>query len=501
MLSINSLARVGALVLALVLISILTFVPSNQNDFWVQAAVGRIVTETGEIPKTVLFTYTWAKDQAFFPHEWLPSVVFYLLEEHLGHDRLVLVVGLVGWVLFALSFGLAWRVSRSFGVSLALASTAMLVANYRHFLRPELFALVLFLAYLHLLEHYRQTRRPWALLCCVPLAVVWANSHGSFVLGPIVALIFAAGEGLERARAAGSSTWRERASAVFNGGAAYAVTAMVMVIATMANPRGLDTYYYVWELSNSSVFKASIQEWHPTFSRLFIPTRGFRIFVVAVAVTALVVARRWRRLRATEGLLLLAFLAMASVSLRYVVWFGFVAMLVCARLAAGVPPRGEKALIAFVAGVSALGIGLALRFGNAHGAFPYHAGSEEFSEPMLEQLSRPEVQGNVLNSYTLGAELIYRAYPRLRPSIDSRADAYGEAYTLMHVGLLGDEKALTAFTDDFDVRYILVTWSDFEALKNMPSLRAAWEMQFADHKAVLLRRTKPLGETLSLSEQ
>ena len=47
---------------------------------------------------------------------------------------------------------------------------------------------------LHLLVAFQQDGRWKRLLWCVPLAVLWANSHGSFLLGPVVAGIFATGE-------------------------------------------------------------------------------------------------------------------------------------------------------------------------------------------------------------------------------------------------------------------------------------------------------------------
>jgi hypothetical protein len=112
--------RVAAAVALLALVSLLTFVPPGQNDFWLQAAVGRIIVETGDIPRTVLFPFTWAQHNAFYPHEWLPSVFFFSLIEHLGYERILFVQGLLGLLLLSLTFGLTWRLSRSVGAALLL---------------------------------------------------------------------------------------------------------------------------------------------------------------------------------------------------------------------------------------------------------------------------------------------------------------------------------------------------------------------------------------------
>ena len=58
---------------------------------------------------------------------------------------------------------------------------------------------------------------------------------------------------------------------------------------------------------------------------------------------------------------------------------------------------------------------------------------------MIAQIEQFDMKGNVFNSYELGAELIYRAYPRLRPMIDSRIDSYGDEYFLLSDRLVHQE--------------------------------------------------------------
>jgi hypothetical protein len=482
--------RVAAGVLVCALVAILTFVPLSQNDFWLQAAVGRIIVETGEIPRTVLFPFTWAQHNAFYPHEWLPSIAFHLLIEALGYDRLLFVLGGLGLLLLGLSLALALRLSRSLGPAILFAGMAMAVANYRHFMRPEIFALVLFVLLLHCLTYYQERRNWQHLLWCLLLAIVWANSHGSFVLGPIVALIYALGEAIEVARYDAESLWAKRVRSGVVAGLPYICAALAMTVVSLANPLGVEVFRFVWTVSSSEAFKAGIVEWQPTFSDPFMTFPGFWIFIGSLALTLSVMAVYWRRLTATDILLLLAFLVIAVTRLRYIVWFGFVAMLVCSRLVGSGAwrPAWERATLIASAAAAAVGIALAVQFGNAYRAYPYFARSLDLTEPMIDLLSKEEIKGNVFNSYELGAELIYRAYPRLRPSMDSRADSYGEAYFVMQLNLLVDEAALGAFTTDFDVRYMLLNWRDFELLKKMPSLRRNWKLHFADHKAVLLVR-------------
>ena len=101
--------------------------------------------------------------------------------------------------------------------------------------------------------------------------------------------------------------------------------------------------------------------------------------------------------------------------------------------------------------------------------------------------------GNVLNSYELGGELIYRDWPRLKPSIDSRVDSYGDDYLLFSIQLLQDEKLLDLFLEGNRVSYMLLLRRDFElAIRRMPSIRANWHIRLTDGDIFLLERNAPL---------
>src|SRR5438132_1245823 len=119
-----------------------------------------------------------AAARPFHSHEWLASLLCYLLVERLGHEQLLFAKGLIGLALFALAYRVARRVSGDFVVALVVALAAMALANYRHFLRPELFALLLTAIVLNLLVEYRHSGRWLYLIGCLPVAVIWANIHG-----------------------------------------------------------------------------------------------------------------------------------------------------------------------------------------------------------------------------------------------------------------------------------------------------------------------------------
>jgi hypothetical protein len=453
-----------------------------------------MIIETGEIPRTLLFPLTEVRNNFFNVHEWLPSVAFHLLDVALGYDRLVFVQGLFGIALFGLSASLAWRLTHSLGTSLLLGAGAIIVANYRHHLRPELFALVLLLLLLHVLIGYQLRRRWSTLLWAAPIAVVWANSHGSFLLGPIVAWLFAIGEAVETAGKSTAVMWRGRLLEGARVGLPYAAIAIGMALLSIANPLGISLLHFALTLSTSEVTKAYINEWNPTLTKAFISSAPFGYFVALfIATMALVFVGR-RRARLADVLLLLAFSGLAFQRTRFIALFGFTAIVACGR-AIGIAKRSaatERWLLAFTIGLAACGLSVAVRFGNAYGAYPFFSASHGFTEPMVERLADPKMRGNVFNSYELGAELIYRAWPRLQPSLDSRIDSYGDAYFLKQHEMLFDEALLRQFIATYKVRYMLLLWRDVQFIKKMEGLRQdGWRLAFGDHKMVLLVKTEP----------
>jgi hypothetical protein len=199
----------------------------------------------------------------------------------------------------------------------------------------------------------------------------------------------------------------------------------------------------------------------------------------------------------TDLLLVALFAGLALQRNRHIVWFGFAALVVVAGLVgrARPGPHAERWLRIGALALSVGGICACLAWGNARGAFPYDAPSNNFSPAMVAELADPALHGSVFNSYELGSELVYRDWPRLKPCIDSRVDSYGDSYFLQHVRSMHDEALLTAFLDAWHVNHMLLLRRDFDAdMRRMPGIAAAWHVRFADAGMLLLERNAALQE-------
>lgn len=211
-----------------------------------------------------------------------------------------------------------------------------------------------------------------------------------------------------------------------------------------------------------SASKREIMEWMPLWDTRSHAIRGLwpALGVGLLLLLLLWVERHQFALRHI-GIAIL-FLFLATQANRFLVYLGPI-------LAWMVPlsPRlrvfaGRRGALAGT-GICWLLLGLSVLFrGNLNGSYPWDARSNHaFPSPLARLLEHGNLHGPVFNSYDLGAELIFRGYPRLQPSIDSRIDSYGDAYFEWHESLLDRSQEFIAFVRDWKVQYLLLTHDDY----------------------------------------
>lgn len=460
--------------------------PQYANDFWLQAKVGEIIAQTGSIPQTLLFPFTDASTFRFNAHEWLPSLLFYQLVRLGGEASLPLVLGCAGLLLWALTARFAaQRGHGNIALGMLCSFLALLTENYRHLLRPELLSLMLLMLHWSALEALRTKRSVLAGLAASLITVIWSNSHGSFVLAPAMAGIYAIGLTGDRIR--------QRLQAPGSASATdFFVLCVLLLCCTGVTPTGWEQWRFVLEFSHASLAKTEIMEWMPTWDSRLHRVAGLWLGLAVTGLVTALCAVYWRRLSTVDLLLAAFFVVMGFKAVRFLVYAGFVA----ASIVPAVWGQGwlgkamQKRIYAGLATFALCVLLFASQFGNMNGNFPHRSDSTEvFSAPMAAALRNASLRGNVYNSYDLGAELVFRTYPRLRPSIDSRIDSYGDAYFEFHETLLRDINKMDQFVSQHDVGFMLLTYPDFELLRtNQARQLNSWQVLLADKRAILLQR-------------
>ena len=290
------------------------------GDTWLTLVAGREVVEHG-LPETETLTVlgsgaTWTDQQ------WLAQVLVYGAHELAGM-RAVVVLDVL---LVVAALGLALAAARSGGATarstFLVGLLAVLAGPWGWTIRAQTAALPLFAGVLWLLlDGARHGVRRRTLLV-LPALVVWANLHGSVVLGAALTMLFGAYELLRRRRVA----WPPLA---------LLVLAPLCVLAT---PYGWDIVAYYDLMLVDAPFAEILREWQWSS-----PGATTALFYVLAAVTVALVAvgRCRRRLGVFELLVLGVTLLGAVQAVRGVIWFALAAAAILPAALDGLLTRAD----------------------------------------------------------------------------------------------------------------------------------------------------------------
>ncbi len=294
--------------LALVGVSLAT---DHPVDFWLHVNTGRLMCETGTLAGRDQFTCTIAGSQVV-NQNWLAELATYALYRIGGFELCQFAAAACYAAALGLSVLLAWRRSGNAHAAAwaGLAGWALAVSNFG--IRPQAVSALLFATELFVL--WRGAGRWGTIVCVAVIQVIWANSHGAFVLGVILPGIFLAAA----AGAHGSSAdWR--AALADRKVQLYLASTLIAALAMFVNPQPSHTLDYVFNTSSLSLDRG-IEEWLPTS---FATLTGKAYFASIAGMLVLFGASR-RRLAAVEWLLLAAFLLLGAKAQRMVIWWALV---------------------------------------------------------------------------------------------------------------------------------------------------------------------------------
>lgn len=460
--------------------------PIMPHDFWWHLATGRQIITTDAIPPIDQFSFTRA-GQSFYNQPWLAQIAMFQLYRLGGAELLVLIQVVVVTGSYALLYLLCRR--RGVGPQLAAVITtcgaAVGMTNWH--IRPQTYALPLFVVTLLILDRWSQKGRGalWAL----PLVMLaWVNLHGTWILLLGLCGLFLAGAIVERLwerSLARGERWHACGKLLFWSGAAVMMTAV--------NPRGLAVWQYVIGLLGNQAVSRLVTEWAAPWRVATEPAT--LLFWGVLAAFLLLVFRRRHALSFTLAGLSVAFTLLALSSVRNILWWGCIALYVAARLLAvsskpvDRPPGRRIEIVTLnrlLAGFLLLlvvatlpwwktSLGLSPQLGNLFAPqTPFEAVAALRAEP-----HRPQ---RLFHELGFGSYLIWAA-PEQRVFIDPRIELYPfeQWRDYIRLGQGHDLDALQA-------RYGFDGWL-VDPVKQEPLLKAladhpGWEQVFATSEAV-----------------
>lgn len=291
-------------------------------DTYFDLYAGRYVAEHG-IPERNVVTVL-AHGQPWIDQQWLAQLLYYRVWQVGGYAAVVLlsvtVVSVGAMVLGALMLRRGASPLRMCGWTLAALAVSYAYATPRAQSFGYLFVPVVL--WLVLADDDRPRPRPLTWLS-IPLLVLWANMHGSVLLGAGFVGIHAA------VRAAGAVRHRDR-----RGLAAYLVLGAAAAGSLICTPYGLEVLRYYSSLIGNPELSANVMEWMPPS-----PTNPacwpFFAVVVAVAVAVTVGWRRGIRPQVDLAVFGVVSLGVSFLAFRNTPWFGFVGCLLATDMLTG----------------------------------------------------------------------------------------------------------------------------------------------------------------------
>lgn len=380
---------------------------ADPDTFW-QVVVGQRILDSGTLPRTDVFSFTM-QGQPWISTQWLAQVCF------------ALAFSLANWAgpvaltaaSIALAFALVARVLERHleGRAVLILLMAALALASPHFLvRPHALAMPVMVAWVAVLIAAAD-RGEGPRLWWLPLMTLWANLHGSFVLG--IALV---------APIALDAVLNAQPPARTRLLLRWILFGVLALAASCVTPYGWNSLLAASNILSLGDALSMIIEWRPAdFSRL-------NTFEICLLLGVGAVLFKGLTLPPVRILLVLGLLHMALSHVRNITVFALLAPIVLAAPLAMRFPRPDRGVVAGMRPrtpivLAATGSVIALAaVAIAVGQYAPPAGVA----PAVAALKARSVS-RVLNDYDFGGYLIRAGIP---VAIDGRTELYGEKFMI-----------------------------------------------------------------------
>jgi len=468
----------ACLLVSLLLFAIFRGDTAVDPDLFARVAAGRLVATTG-VALHDPFAFTQTKPM-WIDHEWLSGWLYYQLARSFDDFGLFLFKTIVAGfsILFLMMASNVRRKSAQSILGLivvAWACSYVWVSTVRSQAVTYLCLPILLLGF----ALFQRNRKLKYIAILPVIMLLWANSHGGFVVG--LGLLFLFGCGF-------LPTDRVAAAKIFG-------VLAVSVLATALNPYGFSIYWqYIIEAL--SLHRATIGEW----SRIEI----FSMAAVVPMLFAFLVAHGiWiersridlkRDLPAWLLLVASAYFGFKHnrlIAIFYMTAFVFAANYISESLSrifnVALARKLERVsiLLAVMAGIWSLALFIAF-FANRDS---FSLNRADYPEGALAWLKQNRQSGKVLVDFNNGSYALFRLYPRFKISLDGR---YEEVYPDETVKLVSDALDMTSKSQEQSMAkvgpdYALIAQN--QSAKFSQRYTGQWSMAYSDDKFWIFERS------------
>jgi hypothetical protein len=436
-------------------------------DYFWHSAIGRQILATGQIPRTDPFSFTWF-GEPWVPDQWLGDVAIAWLNQTFG-------IG-VSIALFAVAAAaapvLVAEAARRQGAPLAMVAGMLVLVEAtilpQATVRPQALGLTFVGALLAILIRARPPSFRW-LFALPPMFLLWANVHGSFVIGLGIVGVYLLATLL-------------RGTAMAPRRRLVAAVAAASLVATVINPSGPGGLAYALSFADPTDLGAlRILEWQsPDFHGVqFVPFLGvLGAFLLAdirrapwwMVVVALVGAAGG--LYALRGVGIGAVMVMPAV---------LVANAVPGRVADRRDPARRRLEWVAAAVVAVAVVAVAVARG------PIQSDPSRLPVDGTEALHELRPDANVLTRYEWGGYVLHELHPvGAHVFVDGRMHKYAPDVLAAYLEIIDAEPGWEELMESYGVEAILVSADTRVAMG--PAQAEGWCEAYRDEFQVLLLR-------------
>lgn len=448
--------------LLIVIIFGLTYNLITDNDTWWQIKLGEWMVKNRQVYTTEVFSHI-AQGKIYIAYQWLSQVLFYLIAGTngvgLGLFKMLIIGGTYGATLyyFIRRYGAKQWSILIFGV------LAYLIA-YRTQERPHLFEIVFTSFLLIIIDRWNDSQQNKVLLFFLPLQILWANMHGSFLLGPFLVGIW------------GACRLPKKDSR--KSGIMLMAFSLLLILSSMINPFG----YKLIEKSLIMFFthdymRQHINEWKSVFH--YPLAYWFMAWCLWIVSTALAMFKKKEQTSLSDW----ATLALATYfpisGVRYVTLSTLLALPLLLKYSSQIFPtpvnfkRASLILLPVTLFISF--------FGFAEGAWVFRARGLGFNYQQVpldifQHIKSHQLKGVLLTHYNDSSYTIYYLYPEVLTMLDSRTELYGKELFEEHQNAYATDIGFNFYVQKYNVNLIL-TRIEHGPLRNFLFNHPDWKLE------------------------
>ena len=460
---------------------------NSDGDLGRHITLGKYMLGHG-IPYYDIFSHTRA-GRYLVSHEWLAQIAFAAAHAFMGLGGAVLLTAVLIATTFTLVYREMLRRNISYLPALLITTLAALTSMLHWLARPHIFTFLFVALWTHRLQKIMEGKS-FNIWVFPLLMLVWANTHGAFIMGFFILAAFFAGW-----------IWQflsREASAEI--GQKLLLVGVVSFAVTFINPYG----WRLWGTSvgyfgNRFLVDYTVEYQSPNFHEFSVWPFLFMLAICLVAPSL------GRKIQVYEAFLLAGFAALGLYSERNIPLFAIIAAPYIAYMLQPVFERVPlssriQATIKNVESqlqanspvlpiLSVLIMLLAIKQGAPldSSGLGYRYDPAKFPVAAVDWLEKNPQSGKMFNHFIWGGYLLYREWPEQTVFIDGQTDFYGEALTLEYVQVETLHENWQNVLAKYDVDWAIIKSDEVQLAKALQN-DLGWKVLYQDNTAVILRK-------------